>query len=254
MTGASSGIGEALAHAFAREGARVVVTARRKEALDEVAARSAAPDRVVVVPADFEDPEQIAQAHARVADEVGPVDVLVNNAGLTQWSKAAETSMAVVRRIMEVNFFSAVDLTQRVVQDMLTRGRGHIVVMSSLNGHVGTPKASTYAASKHALQGYFEALRAELSKTEIRVTMVCPGFVDTGVGARSLTGDGDPMGERAKPPKKAIRADAVAAQTLDAVARGRPEIFPGGAEVAGVYLKRLSPRLIRRLIARQVKR
>lgn len=250
VTGASSGIGEALARAFVAEGAHVVISARSEDKLQALAAE--APDRYTVVPLDVSEPEQIARVHAAVA-EAGPVDILVNNAGITQWSKAQDTQLSVVRRIMEVNFFGTVDLTQRVVKDMLTNGRGQIVVISSINGVLGTPKSTGYAASKHALHGYFDGMRAELTDRGITVTMVCPGFVATGVGARSLTADGSAFGDRARPPKNALRPEELARTTLDAIHAKKREIYPGGREVAGVYLKRFLPGLTAKIVARGVK-
>ncbi|PEN13489.1 short chain dehydrogenase [Longibacter salinarum] len=247
ITGASSGIGEACAYDFSRRGARCILSARREDRLHEVREHCARPDEHLVVPIDLAEPESIDAAAATVRLE-GVVDLMLHNAGISQRSLARETEDAVVRRLMEVNFFGTVRLNQAILPGMLARQSGHIAVVTSLVGKFGTPLRSGYAASKHALHGYFDSLRAEVFDDGIRITLVCPGFIRTQVSNNALTADGsaqgkmDPAQAEGMPPGDCARAIA------DAVVAAKDEVYVGGREVAGVYLKRLSPTLFNRLI------
>ncbi len=246
ITGASSGIGKALAHTLSRRGANLVLSSRREGALQEVQEQCASPNDHVVQPLDLAEPSSLQDAAETVQETVGPVDVLVNNAGISQRSPAVETDMSVVRHIMEVNFFGAVALAKAVLPGMQERQRGHIAVVSSLVGKFSTPLRSTYAASKHALHGWFEGLRAEVCDDNIGVSMVCPGFVRTNVSANSLTSKGRPLGHAAE--EKGIPPEECATVIADAIEEEKPEAYVGGWELLAVYLKRFFPALFRRLL------
>jgi short-subunit dehydrogenase len=148
VTGASGGIGEALAHVLAAKDARVVLLARREAELERVRSALPDPDRHVAVARDLEGAD-LSQLVDGIAQNVAPIDVLINNAGMSQWALAEDTSLETDRRIMEVNYFAAVALTKAVLPSMLARGSGHIVAVSSVMGKIGTPRRSAYAASKH---------------------------------------------------------------------------------------------------------
>ena len=246
ITGASSGIGEALAYDLSHRGARLVLSSRREDALEDVRQRCAHPDRHVVQPLDLAEPPSLKAAAGAVRADVGPVDVLVNNGGISQRGTAAETDMDAVRRIMEVNFFGAVELTKAVLPDMQRRGDGHIAIVSSVVGKFSTPYRTSYAASKHALHGWYDGLRAEVHEDNIGVTLVCPGFVRTNVGANALDSNGNPLGERAQ--EKGIPAEDCAAAIGDAIEQNKAETYVGGWETIGVYVKRFFPALFRRFI------
>lgn len=246
ITGASSGIGEALAYTMSRRGANLVLSSRREEALKDVRQRCHQPANHVVQTLDLADPDSIQDAADTVQTEVGAVDVLVNNGGISQRASAADTDMHVVRRIMEVNFFGAVELSKAVLPGMQKRGRGHIAVVSSVVGKFGSPMRSSYAASKHALNGWYDSLRAEVHDDGIGVTLVCPGFVRTSVKSNALDAAGNALGpdveEQGIPPSDCATAIA------DAIEQNRAEIYPGGWETVGVYIKRFFPSLFRRII------
>ncbi|PSQ96284.1 MAG: short chain dehydrogenase [Bacteroidetes bacterium SW_9_63_38] len=246
ITGASSGIGEALAYDLSRRGARLVLSSRRGDALCDVRERCVRPEEHVVQTLDLAEPESLHAAAERVRSEVGPVDVLINNGGISQRGTAADTDMAAVRRIMEVNFFGAVELTKAVLPTMQRRGRGHIAVVSSVVGKFSTPLRTSYAASKHALHGWYDGLRAEVHDDNIGITIVCPGFVRTNVGSNALDADGNPLGERAQ--EQGIPAEDCAAVIGDAIEQDRAETYVGGWETIGVYVKRFFPALFRRFI------
>lgn len=246
ITGASSGIGGALAYECSRRGARLVLSSRREDALHEVRERCTRPDDHLVQTLDLAEPESLQHAADTVHEQIGPVDVLVNNGGISQRGTAAETEMDTVRRIMEVNFFGAVQLTKAVLPSMIERQQGQIVVVSSVVGKFGTPLRSTYAASKHALHGWFDSLRAEVHDDGIGVTLACPGFVKTNVASNALYPDGTPLGEGAE--EKGIPPEQCAAAIADAIEYNRAEFTVGGWETIAVYAKRFVPTLFRRMI------
>jgi dehydrogenase/reductase SDR family member 7B len=244
ITGASSGIGEALAAAWSREGARVVLSARSESELERVRNLCEEPARHRVVPLDLTKDEDVRAA----AKGVGTVDILVHSGGVSQRGLAAETALAVDRAIMDVNYFGTVALTKAVLPSMLARKSGHIVPISSVIGHVGIPMRSAYAASKHALHGFFDALRAETAKHGIRVTIVCPGYVRTKVSENALRGDGTPHGQLDETHAKAILPEVAAPRIIDGVAKGKNEVYVGGKEIWAILLTRLLPGLTARVI------
>ncbi len=248
ITGASSGIGEALAYALSARGARLVLSARRERELLRVQAECADPEAHLVLPLDLAETAAFEPAVARVLERFGGVDVLLHNAGVSQRALARDTRLEVDRRIMEINYFGPVALTKAVLPSMLERGAGHLVVVTSLVGKIGTPLRSAYAASKHALHGFFDSLRAELWREGIRVTLVCPGFIRTELPLHALTGDGSPQGTMDRAQLEGYPAGRCAADILRAVERGRDEALVGGRERLAVHLKRFLPGLFNRVI------
>ncbi|HEV7922234.1 MAG TPA: SDR family oxidoreductase [Thermoanaerobaculia bacterium] len=244
ITGASSGIGEALAVAWSREGARVILSARNAAELERVRQACEEPQRHEVKPLDLTDMRAIDAA----AREVGEVDVLVHSGGVSQRGLVAETSLEVDRGIMELNYFGTVALTKAMLPRMLKRKRGHIVPISSVIGHVGVPLRSAYAASKHALHGFFDTLRAENEKDGIRVTIVCPGYIRTHVSENALRGDGTRHGTTDDTHKNAMLPEVAAPKIIDGVHRGKQEVRVGGKEIYAIFLKRFFPRLVARVL------
>ncbi len=249
ITGASSGIGEALTYALHKRGANLIISSRRKEALDKVKARCGGnTNSIHVLPLDLAETDELASKAEQAQQVFGPIDFLFNNGGISQRSLATETDMDVMRKVMEVNFFGTVALTKAVLPSMLERGQGHIVVTSSVMGKFGTRLRSTYAASKHALHGYFDSLRQEVMDENINVTLVCPGFVKTNVTLNALTGDGSKLGEMGEGQEKGMSPEECAKKMLEGVANNKQEIYIGGREVWGIYLKRLAPRLLNKIL------
>ena len=250
ITGASSGIGEALARELGRRGARLVLSARRTDRLEALRRALDEPDRHAVVPLDLADSAALPAAVAAALDHAGRVDVMVHNAGLSQRSLVADTGLAVDRRLLEVNFFGTVALTKALLPAMLEARGGRFVVVTSLVGKIGTPLRSAYAASKHALHGFFDSLRAELHGRGIRVTLVCPGFVKTELPLAALTGDGTPQGTMDRAQRQGYPADRCAAKIVRDIEGDREEVLIGGKEKYAVYLKRFLPGLFSWLIRR----
>jgi dehydrogenase/reductase SDR family protein 7B len=245
ITGASSGIGAALAHALAARGARLILSARSADKLETVRQGCRRPDEHLCLVMDLVDPASIETAWNRLQELSRKVDILINNAGMTQRALVLETRMEVYRLLLEVNFLSAVDLTKKVLPGMLERGAGQIVAVSSLMGKFSSPQRSGYAAAKHALQGFMDSLRAEVHAAGIRVLIVSPGFVNTDVSRNALRGDGTLHNKMDPAQAVAISAESCAEQVIAAMIKGRDEIFPGGKERIGLLLHRLSPALLR---------
>jgi len=250
ITGASSGIGEALAYAFSRSGARLVLSSRSVARLNEVKDRCASPDLHMVLPLDLLDSSDPGAKVGSVLERFGRIDILVNSGGISQRSLVCETGLDTDRRIMETNFFGTVALTKAVLPSMLERRSGHVVVVSSLVGKFGTPLRSAYSASKHALHGFFDSLRAEVCDKGILVTVVCPGFIKTNISINALTADGSCHGSMDDAQAAGMTADVCAEKMLKAIDAGKEEVFIGGKELLGVYLKRFAPGIFSRMIAR----
>lgn len=247
ITGASSGIGEALAVAWSREGARLVLSARNAAELERVRTRCANPERHLVRPLDLTDTTAIERTAEEVLRECGAVDVLVHSGGVSQRSLAVETSLATDRAIMDLNYFGTVALTKAVLPSMIARRSGHLVPVSSVIGYVGVPLRSAYAASKHALHGFFETLRAEVAQHGVRVTIVVPGYVRTNVSENALRGDGTRYGTMDETHEKAMLPEVAAPKIIAAVAGHKPEVRVGGKEILAVPLRRYVPWLVRRI-------
>ena len=250
ITGASSGIGEALAYEFARQGARLVLSSRRPAELERVRQACERPAEHISVPFDLADLAAFPGVVADVLARMGHIDVLVNNAGVSQRALARDATLEVERGLMELDYFAPVALTKAVLPAMTARGRGRVMVVSSVMGYVGTPGRSTYAAAKHALHGYFDSLRAEVHRDGLRVTIVCPGYVQTAVSTNALGPRGEKHGRTDTRTARGITAEKCARAIVRAVACDREEVYVGGWEVAGIYLKRFLPGLFSRLVRR----
>ncbi len=250
ITGASSGIGEAMAYAFAGKGAHLIVSARNTKRLNEVKDRCSSPEHHLVLPLDLADSSIYSDSVRTVLDKFGRIDMLINNGGISQRSFALQTSLDTDRRIMETNFFGTVALTKSVLPSMLERGSGHIIVISSLVGKLGTPLRSTYSASKHALHGFFDSLRAELSAKGIKVLIVCPGFIRTNISINALCADGSCHGVMDDAQADGMTPEVCAEKIIQAVEQGKDEVLIGGKELLGVYLNRFVPGIFNRIIAR----
>lgn len=250
LTGASSGIGEALAYELARRGAKLILSARRKEELDRVKKNCTASEQeeIHILTLDLTRPETLEASTQDAIKAFGHIDVLINNGGISQRSFVQETSLDVYRRLMEVNYFGAVALTKYLLPHFISRKQGHFVTMSSLAGKFGTPYRSGYAASKHALHGFFDAVRAEYWKDNIYVTMLCPGVINTPITYSALTGDGTPLNKMDNLQASGKPAEWCAAKIADAMEKKKEEVYLGGKEVLLVYIKKFFPSLFSRII------
>jgi short-subunit dehydrogenase len=248
ITGASSGIGEALAKAFRKEGAKLVLTARRAAELERVKQACGGGDDILVLPGDLENLAGMPALAARVTERFGRVDVLVNNAGVTQRSLVKDTAIEVDERMLRLDYLAPVALTKAVLPGMLARKQGHVVVISSVAGFVGTPLRSSYAGAKHALRGFFDSMRAEVYDAGLRVTLVYPGYIKTNITQAALTGDGSAFNQSGQGQEAGMDADVCATKIVAGVAKGKEELLVGGKEIGAVYLKRFFPSLVSRIV------
>jgi len=250
VTGASSGIGEALAYELSKKNVQLILSARRKEELERVKSNclKLSSGNIHILPLDLSLVNTLQSVADNAVQLFGHVDILINNGGLGQRSLIHETSLEVDRQIMEVNYFGTVALTKYLLPHFIQRRQGHVVTVTSLTGKFGTPYRSAYAASKHALHGFFDALRAEHWKDNILVTMICPGFIKTNLSVAALTGQGSPQNIQDKTHYNKKSPEWCAKRTVRAIEQQREEVYIGGKEVWAVYIKRFFPPLFSKII------
>lgn len=249
ITGASSGIGEALTYALHERGARLILSSRRRGALEKV--RENCPgdtSHIHIIPLDLAETDKLPEKAEQALKIYGHIDYLFNNGGISQRSEAINTKMEVIQKVMDINFFGSVALTKAVLPSMVRRKSGHIVVTSSVMGKFGTRLRSSYAASKHALHGYFDCLRQEVYNDNIQVSLVCPGYIKTDVTKNALEGDGTKHNKMGKGQQQGMPPGTFAEKLLPKIAKGQEEIYIGGTEILGVYLKRFIPRLLNKIL------
>ncbi|MDR2391073.1 MAG: SDR family NAD(P)-dependent oxidoreductase [Planctomycetota bacterium] len=246
ITGASSGLGRALALELAARGAALLLSARRREHLEDTArlCRDRG-GRAEILALDLAQTESLAAAAAVAEKRLSGIHMLVNAGGIGQRGSALETGLPVARRIFDIDFWAPVELTRAVLPAMIRRNSGQIVVVTSVQGKFGMAHRSCYAAAKHALHGWFESLREELSGTNVETTLLVPGWARTEISRHALEADGKPHGADDPGQLGGLSPEEFAERSLPAIARGKPEQLIGGVECAGVYLNRLSPRLFR---------
>lgn len=249
ITGASSGIGEALALRFARGGASLVLSARREAELQRVADRCVqaglAKEKVMVAVLDIADLEASPVVTASVLERFGQIDLLINNAGMSQRSLCKDTDLSVYQRLMDVDVMGQIALTKAVLPHMLERGAGHIAVTASVAGKIGARQRTGYCAAKHAVMGFFDALRAEVEDDGIHVSTIVPGFINTQLAHNALAADGSNFGKEDSNITGGMDVTECADAIVDALAKGKREILVGkGKEMAAPWLKRIAPELV----------
>ena len=231
ITGASSGIGAALARQWAARGGYAILSGRDIGRLQGVA--DTLPTQALMLPFDVRDDEALADAAAKALEWKGGVDLAVANAGVSQRSAAIETDMRVYREIIEVDLIAQIAFAQSLVAPMSVRGRGALAFISSIAGKVGVPMRTAYSAAKFGLAGYADALRGELSQSGVSVHAIYPGSIRTDVSRNALTADGSVRGKSDKAIDQGIDPDEAANTMLNAIAAGEREIIVAqGAELA----------------------
>jgi short-subunit dehydrogenase len=254
ITGASSGIGEAVAYAFSARGARLILSSRRVGELERVRNACAHPEKIKVLPLDLLDIPAFGARTAEAIAAFGGIDIVVHNGGVSQRGLVIETSMDVQRKVMELDYFSYVALTQEVLPHFAKRQAGQFVVVSSVMGKIGTPLRSAYAAAKHALHGYFDCLRAEVSSMGIGITILTPGYIRTNIAQHVVTKDGSPMGKASANVEKGLAADKAAVQIVRAIRGGKFEAYIGkmGPERIALWVNRWFPGVLIRMAPKLV--
>ncbi|MBI3769251.1 MAG: SDR family oxidoreductase [Deltaproteobacteria bacterium] len=255
VTGASDGIGRALALALARRGAKLALAARNATNLAEVAARcNRAGGQAVAIPTDVSQPEACRALVERTVEHFGSIDVLVNNAGISARARVDQiTDLSVFEHIMRTNYLSAVYCTRYALPALVAR-RGLVVAVSSLQGKTGFPSWAAYSASKHAMQGFFDSLRIELRGSGVDVLVVCPGPVATDIHTRRIGRDDGAHSAPFRPPAGTMSADECARQIVRAMERRRRELLMTAMGKVGPWLKLLAPSLVDRFVADAIAR
>ncbi len=255
ITGASSGIGEALTYAYAKQGMRLIISARRKEELERVKNKCKVDAaQVYVLPLDLEHYSEAQTWYSLAKLTMGVPDILINNGGIGHVGGVLEMHARIEQKVMDINFWGQVAITKAVLPDMIARGSGKIVSISSLLGHYGTANLAIYAASKHAVLGYFESLREEVKSSGIEVLLISPGFVNTNVTLNSLTASGEKLNQNSVAQEQGMAPAEMAKKIISAIDSNKKYFYPGGREMLAIPLKRIAPNLFYTLYGWMAKR
>ena len=253
VTGAGGGLGRAIAEQFAAAGAHIVALDKDAAAVASLQATLEARGRAcLALQCDVTDADACTRAVAAAIERFGAIDVLVNNAGMSHRSGLAETDLAVIRRVMDVNFYGAVHCTKAALPCLIAR-RGLVIAISSVAGYTPLIARTGYAASKHALHGFFESLRTEVAPQGVQVMMVCPSFVATQIDRNALGGDGQPARHAQVTIGRPLTTDAAAQQIVAGAVRGRRLLLVGRTAWLAWWVSRLAPSLYEKLMARRLR-
>lgn len=255
ITGASNGIGRAMAIYYAEKGNSLILSSRNLKKLEEVSiicTQRGAP-KVACYSLNMEIPEEIQSLSIQILQKEGIPSIIIHSAGISQRSLIIDTSMEVYRRIMEVDYFGAIHLSKILLPKMIENGGGKIVVISSLVGKFSTPLRSGYSAAKHALHGFFDALRTEHKNDNIKVCVICPGFIKTDISVNALLGNGEKQNVMDDAQARGMLPGAFAEKAVQAINRNKAEVYIGGKETLGVHLNRLFPKFFRSIIIGRAK-
>jgi len=251
ITGASSGIGEALCYELARHDCKLIISARREDELNRVKKQCNLEDiNIFILPFDLlsiPSPEKLTN---EAIGAFGKIDILINSGGISQRSFTKDTPLEIDRKIMEVNYFATIALSKAVLPHMIKNGEGHIVAVSSIVGKFGFPMRSAYSASKHALHGFFETAQAEFKNEKINFLIVVPGRVKTNISTNAVTKTGDAYGKMDEGQKSGISAQECAEKILKAIKKNHKEVNIGGSDILLVYIHRYAPWLYRKIAAK----
>lgn len=253
ITGASSGIGEALAYQLQHHQAKLILSARRKELLEQVKnnCEEQYQSNIAILDLDLADQQNLESKAEQAISIFGSLNILINNGGISQRDSATNTTLEVDRQIMEVNYFGSISLSKYLMPHMIQKKEGHHVIISSAVGIISTPLRSGYSASKHALHGFYDAFRAEQHKNNIKVTIICPGYIKTDITYSALMGDGSFQNKMDDGQANGMPVDVCARKIVRAIQKEREEVYTGGAkEVFAIYAKRFLPGLYSKLITK----
>ena len=249
ITGASSGIGKAMTLEFSKLNAKLIISSRKKEALEGVKNLCKHPENVKIVTLDLEDYTNLKPAVTSAISQFGKIDILLNNGGISQRALAIDTDISVDKRIMDINYMGSMSLSKELLPHFITNKSGHFVTITSITGKVAIPSRTSYSASKHALHGFFDSLRSEVFKYNIAVTLVLPGYVQTNLAHNALVGDGSKQNSGDADLEKGLSTHVFAKKLISAIEKQKNEVVIAGAkETLSVYLKRFFPKLLAKLV------
>tara|TARA_R110002051_G_scaffold130577_2_gene204458 strand:- start:71435 stop:72223 length:789 start_codon:yes stop_codon:yes gene_type:complete len=254
ITGASSGIGEALAYLFNKNENKIIISARNIAALEKVKSNCKIPENCYILPLDVSNFNELPEKTTEAFRAFESIDVLINNAGVSQRSLIVATEFEVYQKLMEVNYLGTVALTKLVLPYFIQQQSGQFVTVTSLMGKFASPYRSGYCGAKHALHGFFDALRMEHEKDGLKVTLICPGFVQTNVAKNALTADGSAQKSEDKATANGLPVAVFAQKMKKAIDHQKFEVYIGQKEVFAVYLKRFFPKLLHRMVLRSTVR
>lgn len=250
ITGASSGIGKGLAIELSKRNCKLIISSRKESKLIKVKEICDNPENITTLPLDLADYDTMPALVKKGKAFFGKIDVLINNAGISQRSLAINTDIEVDKKLMEVDYLGTVALSKAILPHFVKSQSGHFVVVSSLMGKFSSPYRSGYCGAKHALHGFFDAIRMEHEKDNTKVTMICPGFVNTDVAKNALTADGTKQNVQDEATANGLSVEAFCKRMIKAIEKEKYEAYIGRKEILGVYLKRLSPKLLHRFVLR----
>lgn len=253
ITGASSGIGEELSKQLAKQKAKLILSARRIPELERVQQECLQyTTDVAILQVDLLDNATLPAIAEKAIALFGRIDLLINNGGISQRSSVLETTPDVEQRIMQTNYFSAITLTKAVLPQMEKNGFGNIILMSSITGKIGVPNRSTYCASKHAIIGYFDSLRAELKmrNSPVNINIIMPGYIQTNISIHAVTGDGREQGLMDKGQANGMSVEVCAKKIITAIRKNKKEVLIGRKEILMAYFRRFIPFLYYNLITK----
>ena len=247
ITGASSGIGEALAYELATKNCKLILSARNRDALETVKSKCSNTE-IIILPFDLVDFDNAKNHAEKAIAAFGKIDILVNNGGVSQRSLIAETDFEVDKKLIEVDYLGTVALTKALLPHFIKNKKGHFVTVTSLMGKFGSPYRSGYCGAKHALHGFFDVLRMEHQRDNINVTLICPGFIQTDVAKNALTADGSKQNIDDEATQNGMPTSMFAKKFVKAVESNAFEAYIGGKETMGVYLKRFFPKWLHHFV------
>lgn len=250
ITGASSGIGEALSYELSKRGCRLIISSRKTEKLKQVREGCSKPGKVAILPLDLAAFKEMPSKVEQATGIFGHIDILINNAGISQRSLILTTEFEVFQRLIDINYLGTVALTKAILPQFISGSGGHFVTVTSLMGKFGSPYRSGYCGAKHALHGFFDALRMEHEHDAVKVTLICPGFVQTNIARNALTADGSPQKTNDPGTENGMPVSRFAKKMIRAIERQKHEVYIGGKEIKGVYLKRFFPKLLHKVVLR----
>ena len=250
ITGASSGIGRALAIELSQHDAFLILSARSEDKLMETQNQLLDPKQSEIVILDMSKPTEVDKKTSALLNQHKHIDILINNAGISQRSLTMDTKMDVYHKLMNINYFGVIQMSKILLPHMIAKGTGQIVTITSVNGKLGSYMKSGYAGSKHALHGFFDSLRAEIDGSGVDITLITPGYVQSNISMNALTKDGTPQQSMDSNTAKGIPAEVFAKRAVKQIAKGKAEIIiAGGIETLGLYMKRFWPGMLRKLTA-----
>ena len=254
VTGASSGIGKGLVESLSNLDCKLIISSRHKDQLETIKQTCKTPENIAVLPFDLSEIHTMKNVVNQAINYFGSIDVLINNGGISQRSLIIDTAIDVDKKLMEVDYLGTVALSKALLPLFVQQQAGHYVVVTSLMGKFSSPYRSGYCGAKHALHGFFDALRMEHQKDQIKVTLICPGFVNTNIAKNALVGDGSLQNSQDKATENGLSVEQFVNRMLKAIQKEKFEAYIGKKEILGVYLKRFFPKLLHRFVIKSAVR